>query len=112
MTGLVITPIGEIKDVVDQLAELGIDALHLRADAKKVGDPRPDVSLWVTYRTEFLRVCEAFGVKAQERRFAGAGRREWFAERDTATRRLLIQCVSFEHHHDWEPRPRTDQEGM
>lgn len=104
MTELVITPISEIKAIVDQLADLGVDALHLRADAKKVGDQRPDVSLWVTYRTEFLRVCEAFGIKPQERPYSRTGQREWFAERDTASRRLLVQCVSFEHHDDWEPR--------
>lgn len=104
MTELTITPIAEIKAVVDVLADLGIDALHLRADAKTVDDTRPDVSLWVTYRTEFLRVCEAFQLKPVERRYAGPGQRAWFAERDTNDRRLLVQCVSFEHHHDWEPR--------
>lgn len=106
MTDLTTTPITEIKAIVDVLAELGIDALHFRADAKKVGDTRPDISLWITYRSEFLRVCEAFGLKPVERRYAGEGQRAWFAERDTDDRRLLVQCVSFEHHHDWEPRQR------
>lgn len=109
MTELVITPISEIKAIVDQLVDLGVDALHLRADAKKVGDLRPDVSLWITHRTDFERVCEAFGAKPVERRYRQAGQREWFAEKDTGTRRLLIQCVSFEHHHDWQPRPRTEE---
>ena len=104
MTTLRIPPIAEIKAVVDVLADLGIDALHLRADAKKVGDTRPDISLWVTYRTEFLRVCEAFGIKPVERIAHQPGQREWYAERDTDDRRLLVQCVSFEHHEDWEPR--------
>lgn len=104
MTEIVTTPIAEIKAVVDTLADLGIDALHLHVDGKKTTDHRPDLALWVIYRTEFLRLCEAFNAKPVERRWAPAGQREWFAEADTGARRLLIQCVSFEHHHDWEPR--------
>lgn len=100
-----LTPMAEIKALIDLLAELDIDALHLRIDAKKVGDTRPDIALWTLYRTQFERLCEALKMNPTERRFSPPGQREWFAESDTATRRLLVQCVSFEHHPDWQPRP-------
>lgn len=103
-TELVVTPISEIKAVVDTLAGLGIDPLHLHIDGQRPTDHRPNITVWVRYRTEFEATCGAFNAKAVERRFIQHGQREWYAESDTATRRLLIQCVSFEHHADWAPR--------
>lgn len=102
---LQITPIAETKSLVDLLADMGIDPLHLHVDGAKPLDARPNIKLWTRYRTEFFTLCERLGAKPEERRFAPAGQREWYAESDTLTRRLLVQCVSFEHHDDWEPRP-------
>ncbi|WGL50668.1 hypothetical protein P5P86_11905 [Nocardioides sp. BP30] len=101
---IVLTPIAEIKAVVDTLADLGIDPLHLHIDGQRPTDRRPSMTTWIRYRTDFERVCDAFKAKPTERRYSQPGQREWYAESDTATRRLLIQCVSFEHHEDWQPR--------
>jgi hypothetical protein len=101
-----LTPIDEIKAVVDTFADLGIDPLHLHVDGKRPLDQRPDIRVWVRYRMEFERVIDAFGAKPKERDYRMPGQREWFAEKDTDGRRLLLQCVSFEHHDDWQPRPK------
>lgn len=104
MTEIRIPPVNAIKQVVDLLDELGIDPLHLHADGAKVLDARHDIKLWLRYRTDFERVCAALKAKPVERPHRGHGQREWYAEPDTADRRLLVQCVSFEHHPDWEAR--------
>lgn len=101
---LSLVQIGVIKALVDQLHDLDLSPLHLRVDAKHVGDTRPDVSMWLRYRTDFERFCAAVGVKPVPARFDSADQRSWSAEHDTADRRLLVQCVSFKHHDDWEPK--------
>lgn len=106
MSDLDVTQINTIRGIVEQLALLEMSPLHLRVDAKHVGDTRPDISLWLRYRTDFERFCESIKAKPHERMYRGQGQREWYAESDADTRRLLIQCVSFEHHDDWEPRPK------
>lgn len=103
-TEVIVTPITEIKAVIDVLADLGLDPLHLHVDGHVPTDQRPSISMWIRYRTDFFRVCEAFAVTPRERPFTQHGARSWFAESDSVTRCLLVQCVSFEHHHDWEPR--------
>jgi hypothetical protein len=102
---LAVTQIATIKALVDTLADLGISPLHLRVDAKHVGDHRPDISLWTQTRTDFERLCAHLKAKPAERRYRPVGQREWCAEHDTDERRLLLQCVSFAHHDDWEERP-------
>jgi len=94
-----------LKELVDQLADLGIDPLHLHTDGHTNIRP-PDYRLWLRTRTDFFAVCEAFGLKPTEARWAPEGQRSWSAAKDTDDRRLLVQCVSFEHHDDWEPRPK------
>lgn len=105
MTKLDVTQVKTVLGIVEQLAMLEISPLHLRVDAKHVGDTRPDISLWLRYRTDFERFCESIKAKPKERTYTPAGQREWWAESDTDTRRLLIQCASFEHHDDWQPKP-------
>jgi hypothetical protein len=105
MSTLAVTQIAAIKSLVDTLASLDLSPLHLRIDAKTVGDPRPDISMWMQARTDFERVCAHLRAKAIERRYSGGtGQREWYAEHDHDGHRLLIQCVSFAHHADWMPR--------
>lgn len=102
---LTLTPIEEIKAVVDVLAGLGIDPLHLHVDGKRSTNPRPDIHMWIRFRTDFERVCAAFEAgPVEERRACPHGQREWWATSETSARKLLIRCVSFDHHHDWEPR--------
>ena len=101
---IVLTPIVEIKAVVDTLADLGVDPLHLHIDGQRPTDQRANINAWIRYRTDFERVCAVFKAKPTERRHCQPGQREWYAESDTVTRRLLLQCVSFEHHPDWRPR--------
>jgi hypothetical protein len=101
---LSVAQIATIKALIDQLADLELSPLHLHIDAKHVGDTRPLVSMWLRYRTDFERFCEATKLKAKERQFSRHGQREWFAERDTEGCRLLVQVVSFAHHEDWVPR--------
>lgn len=103
-TALSVVQIAAIKELVDQLAAFGISPLHLNINAKHVGDPRPSMSMWLRYRTDFERFCAALKTKVKERGYSPEGQREWYAEHDTADRRLLIQCVSFKHHEDWQPR--------
>jgi hypothetical protein len=104
---LSVTQIAVVKALVDHLSDLDISPLHLRIDAKHVGDARPDVSMWLRYRTDFERFCDALKLKAKERAYSPEGQREWWAEHDTADRRLLVQCVSFAHHEDWQPKERA-----
>ncbi len=101
---LAIVQIGTIKALIDELADLKVTPLHLRIDAKKVGDTRPDVSLWMQTRTDFEALARRWKAKATERRFSPEGQREWFAEHDNDGIRVLVQVVSFRHHEDWEPR--------
>jgi hypothetical protein len=105
MPELSVVQIETIKDLVGQLHALGVSPLHLQVDAKHVGDTRPDVRLWLRYRTDFERFCAALGIHAKESRWDPEGQRSWSAEHDMEDRRLLVQCVSFKHHADWEPRP-------
>lgn len=98
-------PIAAIKAIVDTFADLGIDPLHLHSDGHKPTDRRPDLRVWCRYRTDFERVCQRLRLKVTERRYVQTGQRAWFAEQDNADHRLLVECVSFEHHADWEPRP-------
>lgn len=102
---LTIVPTSAIKDLVDTLDGMGIDPLHLHIDGAKPLDPRPDIRLWCRYRTDFEAVCARLRLKPRERDGYGRmGQREWFAEHDDDRRRLLVQCVSFDHHPDWQPR--------
>lgn len=103
MPELSVVQIGAIKELVDQLHTLDLSPLHLHIDTKHVGDTRPDVRLWLRYRTDFERFCGELGVKAKAARWDPEGQRSWSAEHDTEERRLLIQCVAFRHHADWQP---------
>ncbi len=104
MADLQITPIAEIKALVELLAEMGIDPLSLNARGATPLEPRSNMQLHLRTRTDFEAVCRRLGAKGHERKFPPRGQRSWWAEADTGTRKLLIQCVSFEHHDDWEPR--------
>ena len=95
-------PIAAIKEIVDVFAELGVDPLHLQADGARPTDRRPNLSVWCRYRTDFETVCQRLDLKPVERRYIQHGQRHWYAERDNDTARLLVQCVSFEHHGDWQ----------
>lgn len=64
---------------------------------------RINIRLTIIGRTDFEQVCTLIGAKATER-VVNPGQRSWWAESDTATRRLLIEGVSFQHQDDWEPR--------
>jgi hypothetical protein len=101
---LAIVPTSAIKELVDILEDLGIDPLTLHIDGARPLDARPDVRLWCRYRTDFETVCERLRLKPHERLARQHGQREWFAEHDDDRRRLLVQCVSFAHHDDWQPR--------
>ena len=103
-------PIAAIKAIIDTFADLGIDPLHFQADGARPTDRRPNVSVWCRYRTDFETVCARMKLKPVERRYVQHGQRHWYAERDTDTTRLLVQCVSLQHHDDWEPRPTTTEE--
>jgi hypothetical protein len=104
MSDLAVTQIATIKALVDTLADLGISPLHLLTNARKMSDTRPDISLWTQRRTDFEALCAHLKAKPVERMAHQPGQREWYAEHDTDERRLLIQCVSFPHHDDWQPR--------
>lgn len=93
-------PIAAIKDIIDTFADLGIDPSVLHTAGSRPLDPRPVINVWTHTRTDFERVVERLGLKAVER-LTRPGQREWNAERDTETLRLLITCVSFPHHADW-----------
>lgn len=67
-------------------------------------DGRPSVRLTIIGRTAFEAIATAVGATPKER-VMRMGQRSWWAESDTASRRLLIEGVSFQHHDDWEPRP-------
>jgi hypothetical protein len=100
-------PIAEVKRLVDILTDLDIEPLHLHVDGHKPTDLRPDVRLWTRTRTDYERLLDALKVKPKqrhERRYSPQGQREFYAEHDTDARRLLVQCVSLEHHDDWRPR--------
>lgn len=101
---LELTPVNEIKALVDLLDSLGIDPLHLHIDGSRPTDSRPNVRLWLRYRTEFETVCKRLKLKPAERRYMQHGVREWNAEGDTPMRRLLVSCASLAHHPDWVPR--------
>lgn len=105
------TPVATIKALVDDLARLDVTPLHLHVDTLKVGDLRPNVSLWTQTRTDFETLCDAWKMKPVERTYTPEGQRAWCAERDTNDRRLLVQCVSFAHHDDWQPRGTATKEG-
>lgn len=102
-------PVAEIKAVVDLLADLGLDPLHLNIDGRTPTEDRPNIRLWMRYRSDFERVCEALKAKPVERQAHYQGQRHWYAEADTDARRLLVQCVSLEHHPDWQPRPTKEK---
>lgn len=104
MSELDLPSITEVKAVVDLLADMEIDPLHLHVDGRRPMDSRPRITLWMRHRTDFMAVCDRIRVKPQERIARTPGQREWFAEADTLARQLLIQCVSLVHHDDWEPR--------
>lgn len=101
-----VPPIAAVKDLVDLLARLGLDPLHLHIDGARPLDSRPNVRLWLRHRTDFERVVTELGLRPTERRYVQSGQREWHAERDDDRTRLLVSCVSFEHHPDWQPRPQ------
>lgn len=102
---ITVPQIAAIKGLVDLFAALDIDPLHLQADGRHPTDTRPNLSVWCRYRTDFERVCDHLRLKPVERQYRQAGQREWYAERDDDTVRMLVQVVSFEHHPDWLPRP-------
>lgn len=93
-----------IKTIVDLLDDLGIDPLHLHCDGAKPLDSRPNVRLWLRYCTDYERVIDRLRLKSVERQYRMPGQREWYAERDNDEMRLLVCCVSFAHHPDWEAR--------
>lgn len=103
---LTLVPVTAVKAIVDRLADLGIDPLHLHIDGSKPTDARPNVRLWLRTRTDFNRFIDvpALAKKKVEERsgFSKDRQREFYVEDDTDERRLLIQCVSFPHHDDWE----------
>lgn len=94
--------IDAIKTLVDQLHSLNMSPLHLHVDAKHVGDTRADAKLWLRYRTDMEAFCSEFGVKIVPARWDPEGQRSMSAIHDTDERRLLVRCVSFRHHSDWE----------
>jgi hypothetical protein len=98
-----VTPvgIGPLKALVDQLADLGIDPLHLHTDGHTEIRP-PDFRLWLRTRTDFERVCDALDLKPKRSRWDPEGQRSYSATKDTDEARLLVQVVSFRHHDDWE----------
>lgn len=104
MKTLTHVPLGEIKALVDLLAELDVSVLHLHIDTRDMLDKRARINLWISSRTDYFRLCDHLKLTPTEKRYQGLGQREWWAEADTPARALLIQCVSFEHHDDWEPR--------
>ena len=105
MTELRLVPTTVIKSVVDELVDLQVETLHLHIDGQTPTDARPSIRLWIRTRTDFELVCRAWGLKATEVRYTPTGQRQWHAEHDTHGHRLLVQCVSFDHHPDWQPRP-------
>lgn len=108
VSSLTLSPITEIKALVDLLADMGLDPLHLNIDARSNLDRRPRINLWMRYRTDFETFCARIGAKPAEKRYTGGtGQREWHANSDTPARALLVQCVSFDHHPDWQPREDT-----
>lgn len=111
MADLSLVQIDTIKGLVDVLHRLRMSPLHLHVDAKHVGDTRPDVKLWLRCRTDFEAFCAELGVRPVEARWNPEGQRSWSAEHDTPERRLLVQCVSFQHHDDWEPRSAAAVQG-
>lgn len=67
---------------------------------------RVNLRLMIVGRTAFEAFCLAIEARPQER-IVNPGQRSWWAESDTKTRRLLVEGVSFQHHEDWEPRPKS-----
>lgn len=108
---LVSTPITVVKDLVDSLAFLAVTPLHLHVDTRVMLDQRPRVNVWLATRTDYERVVAALALKSVERMARTSGQREWYAEDDTTARALLVQCVSFVHHADWQARP-IDEQGV
>lgn len=105
---MLLTPIEEVKLLVDLLDRLGITPLHLHVDTR-TATPKANVSL--ASRSDFERFVEAAGVPSVERPARVSGQREWFAEADTPGWEILVQAVSFVHHHDWKPRPEVAGSG-
>ena len=104
------SPLAEIVAVLDQI-ECRSYTLHAtdsgywtaRAHGDELDEVRINIRLTIVGRTAFEQVCKAVGAQPKER-VVHVGQRSWFAEADTTARRLLIEGVSFQHHHDWEIR--------
>jgi hypothetical protein len=103
-TTIRVTPITELKALVDLLYELDLAPLHLHVDGRHELDDRADIRLWMTTRTQFEHVCKALGATAREATSHHRGERIFHAEVDTETRKLLVSCHSLDHHADWQPK--------
>lgn len=115
----VVPATNELRALVDILDRLSIQAYTLHVtDGRFYADRSPDavagsrrqvsIRLTVIGRTFFEGLCAALHAKPTER-VVHPGQRSWWAESDTATRRLLIEGVSFQHHDDWQPRPAKEK---
>lgn len=99
-----VTPIAELKALVDLLHELDLTPLHLHVDGRYEVAGRADIRMWMATYTQFEQVCKALGVTPREGAAHNRSERIFHAEVDTDTRKLVVSCCSLAHHADWQPR--------
>lgn len=98
------TPVRDrLIDVLTTLRDLDVEVNSLVVD--RANGVR-GISLWLTTRTDFIRVVDELGLKAQERAPQRSDHRLFFAHqgKEVFETPLLIQCLSCEHHDDWVSR--------
>src|SRR5688500_10394121 len=88
MTEVPLTPIEEVKLLVDLLDRLGITPLRLHVDTRMA---RAKADLSLACRSDFERFVEAAGVLSVERPARVSGQREWFAEVGSPGWEVLVQ---------------------
>lgn len=96
--------IDDVAELVGILQRLRVSPTHLYVDWHHTSDHRPDVRIHLKTRTDFERFTAELKVKPNNIRQWQADQVRFEANHDTATRRLLIGCVSFPHHDDWEAK--------
>jgi hypothetical protein len=92
------------RDFLDVLAELDVTLQMLHINTRWALEGAPVVHVLVAKRSDFMRVCEHLGKAPTEAKYQQLGQRRWWLEHDTDERSLLIECVSFKHHDDWEEK--------
>jgi hypothetical protein len=96
----------EVKSQRDRLIDMLTTLQHHDIEPQSLHLDRRGLTVWITRRTEFELVVEAIGLTSRESDPRQHGQREFYAHegKQLLDTPLLIQCTSFTHHDDWQPR--------